>query len=900
METRANYVAIGVFVVVVFAAIMGSLYWLYSAGKSGATQSVRIIFPEPTTGLSAGGAVLFNGIRVGEVVNLSFSNEGGDDVVALIRVNPTAPIKVDTVAKLGFQGLTGVAYISLTGGSGKSLLAAAEDGKVPTIRAETSAFTNVLDSAQDVLKKVNDTLGEVNSFLAANRGQLDTVVNNVNDLTGTLNAAAPQVSGLITDIASAGRQIAEAAPKFTAMVEKADSLIGAIEPQRVESIVTNVESFSGALPDIGNEARTVVGNVNGLITRLDDTAGTLGEAVQSVSGVMNSLDQDAIGAIVANVRTATGAIADKASALGTTLENAAVISADVRTVSNTIAARQGEIGTALDGVGGLIGDARSAVQAAAPAIEQFGTALSAVTPERVETIVSSVETVTSSVAAEMPAIGTFISSATEAASGLEQVAKLIQSRDEDITASLTDARALLANLRQGSEQVPAIMQSVSTSVTKAGDVIGAIDTAALNGTLQNANTISGALSAEAPNVGPLIARVSNAAGSIDTLATGLATDLPQIKGIISDAGGAAQSARAFAEKLPALADTLQPGVENVSAVMAAIDPAAVDALVKNASSFAEGLAAQREPISTLIARVTTIADTLASEAGAIADTIRSAKAASASAALAMKQAETIASDAGPALRQLAAAAAVVTPARVDDIVSRVQLVVTGLSQQEPAITAIIGDVRATAESAKTVSAALAEEAPKLRAMIDDATTTARNVREASADLPSIVASVEPGVRKVGAAMDALDPDADRGDPARCGVLRRGARRTARGHRCAPDQRLRRRDADRGGRQRHRAAHAADRRDPRPHRERGGFGEHLRSLAAGDHRIAPARDRQRLGGAVVHRPERHRGHRDQRLDVCADAGRREHEDHRDPHRRAERGARCEHHPFRRFA
>ncbi|WMS41207.1 MlaD family protein [Acuticoccus sp. MNP-M23] len=758
METRANYVAIGVFVVVVFAAIMGSLYWLYSAGKSGATQSVRIIFPEPTTGLSAGGAVLFNGIRVGEVVNLSFTDGGGDDVIAIIRVNPTTPIKEDTVAKLGFQGLTGIAYISLTGGSEKSKsLITADAEKIPTIRAETSAFTNVLDSAQNVLRQVNSTLGEVNSFLAQNRGQLDQVVENVNTMTSTLNAAAPQVSGLITDIASAGRQIAEAAPKVTQMVDRASSLIGAIEPTRVETIVTNVESFSGALPEIGTEARTVVGNVNGLITRLDATAGTLGDAVQSVSGVMNSLDQDAIGAIVANVRTATGAIAEKADALGTTLENAAAISADVRTVASTVAAREGEIGTALDGVGGLIGDARNAVQAAAPAIEQFGTALSAVTPARVEGIVSGVERVASGFSAQMPAISSFISSATEAAAGVEKITALIQSRDEDITASLTDGRVILSNLRESTTEFPALVRSLSDRVNQAGTILASVDTAALNATLRDARTISGALSAEAPNVGPLIARVSGAAGSIDTLATGIAEDLPQIRGIISDASGATQSARAFAEKLPAMADTLQPGIENVSAVLASVDAAAVDALVRNASSFAEGLAGQRQPLETLIARVNTVAETVAGQASAIGSTIQNAQAASASAAAAMRQAETIAADAAPALQQLAAAAAVVTPARVDDIVTRAQVIITGLSQQEPAITAIIGDVRATAEAARTVSTALAEEAPKLRAMIDDATTSARNVREASASLPGLVASVEPGVRKVGAAMDAIDP-----------------------------------------------------------------------------------------------------------------------------------------------
>ena len=75
METRANYALIGLFTLAVIAAAFGFVYWFSGGDRGQARQSVRIVFSGSVSGLSKGSVVLFNGIRVGEVTDISLLPE---------------------------------------------------------------------------------------------------------------------------------------------------------------------------------------------------------------------------------------------------------------------------------------------------------------------------------------------------------------------------------------------------------------------------------------------------------------------------------------------------------------------------------------------------------------------------------------------------------------------------------------------------------------------------------------------------------------------------------------------------------------------------------------------------------------------------------------------------------
>src|ERR1700756_2818888 len=106
METRAKFALIGLFTICVIAAAFGFIFW-FSGSRAGVNrQSVRIVFHTPVTGLSQGAAVLFNGIRVGEVAELRWGTEPLEPnaVVARVEIDERVPITTTTQAKLEFSG----------------------------------------------------------------------------------------------------------------------------------------------------------------------------------------------------------------------------------------------------------------------------------------------------------------------------------------------------------------------------------------------------------------------------------------------------------------------------------------------------------------------------------------------------------------------------------------------------------------------------------------------------------------------------------------------------------------------------------------------------------------------------------------------------------------------------
>ncbi len=134
METRAPFIIVGAFVLAAIGAVFGFVYWLHNTGSLGSRTTYHVQFNGPVPGLLVGGAVLFNGIRVGEVTELSLAADSPRRVDAAIAVGSGTPVRADTKVGLDFQGLTGVPVVALEGG--KELAAS---GQVPTLIAEPGA-----------------------------------------------------------------------------------------------------------------------------------------------------------------------------------------------------------------------------------------------------------------------------------------------------------------------------------------------------------------------------------------------------------------------------------------------------------------------------------------------------------------------------------------------------------------------------------------------------------------------------------------------------------------------------------------------------------------------------------------------------------------------------------------
>jgi phospholipid/cholesterol/gamma-HCH transport system substrate-binding protein len=193
METKANYVLIGFFTLGVLAAAFGFVHWFRTIGKSTVSASYHVVFQGPVGGLRTGAAVLFNGMRVGEVSDLQLNRHDPKQVIATVKIDANTPVRRDTVVGLDFQGLTGIANIGLKGGDPTAgPLPEGPDG-MPTLVADISATQDISASVREVLRKVD-------SFISDNSDSFHSSIKNVEVFTKSLKDNSEKVDRIVATV----------------------------------------------------------------------------------------------------------------------------------------------------------------------------------------------------------------------------------------------------------------------------------------------------------------------------------------------------------------------------------------------------------------------------------------------------------------------------------------------------------------------------------------------------------------------------------------------------------------------------------------------------------------------------------------------------------------------------
>ncbi len=194
MEIRARYVLVGLFTLAVIIGGFAFVYWLQTSAGTAKRNSYEVRFSNTVSGLLRGSPVLFNGIRVGEVTGLRLIPDNPRGVDATIAVGENTPVRTDTLVSLEFQGLTGVAVVTLTGGSENSPAPSALGGStLPVLTASEAAGESMSESARRVL-------GRLDKILADNSSDFRSIISNVRTFSEALGRNSGKVDGIIAGL----------------------------------------------------------------------------------------------------------------------------------------------------------------------------------------------------------------------------------------------------------------------------------------------------------------------------------------------------------------------------------------------------------------------------------------------------------------------------------------------------------------------------------------------------------------------------------------------------------------------------------------------------------------------------------------------------------------------------
>ncbi len=335
METRAHYVTVGTFVLLVLLGAMGFVYWLYKAQDNAGSVPVDVIFKGSVAGLNVGAPVFFNGLRIGTVSAISFSDQADPVVVVRAMVNPTAPLRQDVHAELGFQGITGIANLSFTGGSSGSPSLFEEKG-VPTIEANRSALEDLISNARQTLRKADDTMATVAALVRENAPAVSRTIQNVERFSSALASNSDGIRDFMTQATRVANVLQGVADDLGAILTQGNKLIAQVTPQDVKVIVGNVRKFSDNLGKSGEQIQAVVDQVRETANDLQAFTTNLNATLTDVRAIVQAVPSAEVGRIVGNIDSLTSRIAARGADIDAMISDARAAVASTRSFTNSL------------------------------------------------------------------------------------------------------------------------------------------------------------------------------------------------------------------------------------------------------------------------------------------------------------------------------------------------------------------------------------------------------------------------------------------------------------------------------------------------------------------------------------------------------------------------------------
>lgn len=672
METRANYVLIGLFTLVGFVAMIAAFLWFARVQLDQQFAYYEVRFTS-VSGLARASEVRFAGLSVGQVVDLRLSPDMDGTVLVRLEVAGDTPVRADSVATVESMGVTGVSFIGISAGSPDQPLLSEQDG-IPEITAGRSALQSITEDAPEILSEALEMLQRLGEVLSDENAQrVGTILANLETASGDLEVALDSVASITEAVGSATTEVAaftrqlepvigrvsdtletvdtalEAvtglAGRITTTLDEGDAVLqtgrGTLEsfdrflaeglPPVVNRAAETLDALRTQLDTLGGEAQGLIAELTAAGTaataRLTEAEATLAAATaltERMGGTLDTVDR----------------VAGSAEAL-LTGEGAALIS-DART---TLSAADGLIAAATrladDDLPRVLADVRAAANTARRVTDDVGHFVTLEMPR----VVSDITSTTNALRRQIDTLGP---DAQALMAQLTETGSAATARLTEAEATIAAVNALVARLGPSLDAFDRVAGSAETLL--AGD--GAALLAEGRATLEAANAAIGSIARMAEAELPaLLDEVRTATANADRVIAGIGTDFSAAAGRLEQVGETADAALASANEtfsratrtLDAVDAALATGNRTLEAAERAFEGA--DRVINDeVAAIAADLRATLATLDAAVAQVSADLPEISADLRSAAD----------SAGSAFDELARVTRDTGPPLREFAA------------------------------------------------------------------------------------------------------------------------------------------------------------------------------------------------------------------------------------------------------
>ncbi|MDZ7589779.1 MAG: MlaD family protein [Rubrivivax sp.] len=295
MDDKVNYSLVGLFVLALGAALVAGVLWL-AAGLGGqqAMNTYQAVIKESVAGLNVDAPVKYLGVDVGKVSRIQIDPRNSQQVRLHFLIDRGTPIKQDSLAVLKTQGLTGIAYIELSGGSaGSQPLLAGADGVPPTIPFKLSLGARLENVLTNVLGNVDRTSNNLNAvFDADNRVALKALLADTAAVAHALAAQKAALGAGVADAARTARLAAQAGERLAPTLDRIAASALAVE--RLAEVASGASTRAGLAADAAASSAQQLGaetlpDLARLLTELTQLSASLRRLSEQTAGSPSSL-----------------------------------------------------------------------------------------------------------------------------------------------------------------------------------------------------------------------------------------------------------------------------------------------------------------------------------------------------------------------------------------------------------------------------------------------------------------------------------------------------------------------------------------------------------------------------------------------------------------------------------
>lgn len=299
MENRVNYILVGVFVIGLFMAALITILWMGKYSENQVFKYYKVNTKDSISGLSEKAPVKLRGVSVGEVKTIEINRKNSEEVSIVIKVKLQTPIKQDTYAQIEPQGITGLSFLQLAGGSNDSptLKTSNNEEKMGIIPARASIFTrvdktleSVSEKTQQVLIQTNEVMEKANKILnEKNLQNFETTLENSAKLSKSLASLTNSIDKQKQRIDSILKQALSLESASIAMAKDMSQMSQTITKSVKDVGIDMMQKMSDAADSVKKIMGDMEKKINSGMFDMQDVAKDIVEPTSHAINELNSL-----------------------------------------------------------------------------------------------------------------------------------------------------------------------------------------------------------------------------------------------------------------------------------------------------------------------------------------------------------------------------------------------------------------------------------------------------------------------------------------------------------------------------------------------------------------------------------------------------------------------------------